>query len=305
MKNFPLKRKLISYYEAFYEYYRIFVLRTKFRLKIMSPEKTIKYIITKRCSIARYGDGEFDQIFQIRDLGFQPRNEFLRKRLIDVLANPGSDLLICIPGCMNSIKDCNEHAGGFWIEWGRKNNHHQKIVKMIRQYTGSQYVFGDSQITRPYIDWKTTKRAEKLFPKLKELWKNRDILIVEGSQTRLGVGNDLFDQAKTVKRIIVPAIGAFDCYESINRCIIDNYNGELVLAAIGPTATVLAADLSKKHIQTLDIGNIDIEYEWFLMGAKKRVPIPGKFTNETKDGRVFTECTDEKYLSQIIARVGC
>jgi len=56
----------------------------------------------------------------------------------------------------------------------------------------------------------------------------------------------------------------------------------------------------------LDIGNIDIEYEWFLRGAKERIAIPGKFTNEAKEGgRTFTECKDEEYLTQIIDRVGC
>ena len=77
--------------------------------------------------------------------------------------------------------------------------------------------------------------------------------------------------------------------------------------ALGPTATVLAAELSQLDMQALDIGNIDIEYEWYLRGAKERIPIPGKYTNEAKNGigRIASDCRDEKYLSQIVARVGC
>ena len=40
------------------------------------------------------------------------------------------------------------------------------------------------------------------FEKLKKLWDKRDILIVEGENSRSGVGNDLFDDTQSVERII-------------------------------------------------------------------------------------------------------
>ena len=203
-----------------------------------------------------------------------------------------------------TLLGCNRHSGTFWIEWG-KNGHHEQIIRMIRAYAGRDYLFGDSQITRPYIDWATDERARRTFPMLKRLWEGRDILLVEGEQTRMGVGNDLFDDATSVKRILAPAVDAFEHRNEIQETILANYHGELILMALGPTATILAADFAGMEIQALDIGNVDIEYEWFLRGAKERVAIPGKFTNEAKDGRGFSECRDEKYLRQIIARVGC
>lgn len=305
MKDSKLKRKLVAAYEVFYEARRMFVLRTKYRLRIMSPDQTLRYIQKHKCSIARYGDGEFDHILDLKDEGFQVRSKDLTEKLAQVLTNRDKRLLLCIPRCFNTIEGCNEHAGTFWIEWGRKDNHHQKIVELIRSYSGKNYLFGDSQITRPYIDWVDSKRADRTFPMLKALWEGRDILIVEGDQTRLGVGNDLFDGAASVKRILAPAIGAFERCAEIKETILGHYRGELIILALGPTATVLAADFAAMNIQALDIGNIDIEYEWYLRGAKERIAIPGKFTNEAKDGRAFTECHDEKYLSQIVARVGC
>ena len=305
MKDSKLKRKLVAAYEVFYEARRMAVLRTKYRLRIMSPERTLRYIAKHKCSIARYGDGEFDHILDLKDEGFQVRSKELTAKLAQVLDNKDKRLLLCIPRCFNTIKGCNDHSGTFWIEWGKRDNHHQKIVDLIRSHAGQNYLFGDSQITRPYIDWVDSKRADRTFPMLKALWAGRDILIVEGEQTRLGVGNDLFDDAASVKRILAPAIGAFERYAEIKKTILDQYRGELIIMALGPTATVLAAELAAMDIQALDIGNIDIEYEWYLMGAKERVAIPGKFTNEAKGGRVFTDCQDEKYLSQIVARVGC
>ena len=138
---------------------------------------------------------------------------------------------------------------------------------------------------------------------LKALWAGRDIIIVEGAQTRMGVGNDLFSGASSIKRILAPAIGAFEARNCIKDAILKHYNGELILMALGPTATVLAAEFAETNIQALDIGNIDIEYEWYLRGSTTRIAIEGKFTNEAKDGRTFTQCTDPTYLSQIVEEI--
>lgn len=304
MKNFIFKKKLIILYEFLYEKRRILRLRTRYRLKVMSPDKTINYILKNKCSIARFGDGEFDLIFNERDLKFQNISDDISNRLEDVLNNKNKRLLLCVPKCFVTVKECNEHSKSFWIEWG-KNGHHERIINLLKNTCGSNYLFGDAQITRPYIDWKTDKRAKRLFPKLKHLWDNRDVIIVEGDQTRLGVGNDLYDNAKSIKRILTPAVNSFESYDKIKSTILDCYKGELLLLAIGPTATILASDFANLGMQALDIGNIDIEYEWFLRGAKERIAIEGKFTNEAKDGRTYTKCIDEKYLSQIIARVDC
>ncbi|WP_158095202.1 GT-D fold domain-containing glycosyltransferase [Erysipelatoclostridium sp. An15] len=305
MSNFNIKKILILFYEFCYEKKRIYILRLRYRLRIMSPDRTIKYIKKNNCSIARFGDGEFDLIFKKRDLHFQNQSNNISTGLKNVLQNKNKNLLICIPRCMNTTLGCNNHSKTFWIEWG-KNNHHQEIVDMLRNYVGKNYLFGDSQISRPYIDWKNSKRAKRTFPKLKKLWSNKNIIIVEGEQTRLGVGNDLFDNATSIKRILTPAINAFDYYDNIFEEIIKNrLNEELIIMAIGPTATVLASDLSKLNIQAIDIGNIDIEYEWYIRRAKKREAIPGKFTNEANDGRVYTSCNNKKYLCEIICKIGC
>lgn len=271
----------------------------------MSPEQTLRYILKHKCSIARYGDGEFDHILNLKDEGFQVRSPELTRKLAEVLDNHDKRLLLCIPRCFNTTKGCNNHSKTFWIEWGKKDRHHQKIVDLIRSHTGGFYHFGDSQITRPYIDWVDDRRAKKTFPMLKKLWEGRDILIVEGEQTRLGVGNDLYNGAASIKRILAPAVGAFEHYDAIKDAILAHYQGELIIMALGPTATVLASELSAQDIQALDIGNIDIEYEWFLSGARERTAIPGKFTNEAAGGREVSDCQDEAYLSQIVAKVGC
>ena len=140
---------------------------------------------------------------------------------------------------------------------------------------------------------------------LKRLWEGQNILIIEGEKTRMGVGNDLFSGAFSVRRILAPAVNAFECYDAIKDTVIRNYRGELILMALGPTATLLAADFSMMDMWALDIGHIDIEYEWYLQGVKQRIPISGKFTNEATDGHNVADCEDSIYLAQIVDRVCC
>ena len=73
---------------------------------------------------------------------------------------------------------------------------------------------------------------------------------------------------------------------------------------MGPTATVLAYDLSMHGIQALDIGHIDIEYEWYLKKDRTHQRIDGKYVSEAVGGDIVTnlECPD--YDNQIVYRIG-
>ena len=78
---------------------------------------------------------------------------------------------------------------------------------------------------------------------------------------------------------------------------------KLFILALGPSATILAYDLAINGYQAMDCGHMDIEYEWFLQGATKKVSIKNKYVNEVDAGASTTVCKDEKYLGQIIDKV--
>ena len=60
----------------------------------------------------------------------------------------------------------------------------------------------------------------------------------------------------------------------------------IVLLAIGPTATVLSYDLADNGFQVIDIGHLDVEYQWYLMQAKKKMPLENRTTvNEVSDSQ--------------------
>lgn len=304
-----IKNKLIAIYEKIYAsdcvMNAVYRRNNKdYQLNIMASKETIEYILESNCSIARFGDGEFELILEPDlDLGFQTHDAKLAERLKGVLGNQNPNLLICIPYSLNDIGGRTEHSRKFWFHWGKNRDQHHRIVSLIRQLHPGGYCFGDAQITRPYIAYKTPEHGAQIFPKLKQLWDGKEILFVEGEKTRLGVGNDLFSNAKSVKRVICPATNAFDRYEEILKAVTEVWNGELILLALGPTATVLAADLAGRGMRAMDLGHVDIEYEWFLSGTKDHDKVAGKFSNEAVAGNQVSECDDPEYIKSIVRRV--
>ena len=91
----------------------------------------------------------------------------------------------------------------------------------------------------------------------------------------------MFSGAESIQRIIGPAENAFHAYDKILECCKDQAKDKLFLLALGPTATVLAYDLCKMGYQAVDIGHIDLEYEWFLKGLKLLVNIIMNWQGET------------------------
>lgn len=298
--NNKLKKNILSIWNELYIKIKAYNVRRKNKLSIMSLEDTINYIHLHKCSISRYGDGEFDIMLGQGEPNFQKGSSLLSAKLLEVFINPPENLLICVPQAFIKTNNFKKQSKKYWDWWTIHKQ--EKIVKKITSKIGDKYQFGDSYVSRPYTAYKSKKYSIKIFKKLKKLWDKKDVLIVEGEFTRLGVGNDLFSNAHSIKRILAPSQNAFDCYDEILDMISNFWNGEIVIIALGPTATILASDLAKMNIQALDLGHIDIQYQWFLNG-KAFTAVEGKFANESNENIELLECKDIAYNSSIISHI--
>ena len=267
--------------------------------KIASPDETIDKIVNDKCSISRFGDGEFDMICGV-GMKYQKYNKELAKRLKQVLDSDEQGLLIGI----NNVIDLeysekyNDFANNFWKGWLHDNKF--KLLKLLSK--NKQYY--SSNITRFYIDYKDKSWVGDYVQNLRRIWDNQEVVIVEGEYSRLGVGNDLFDNMKSIQRIICPSENAFEIYDKILNEILKVDKNKMIMLALGPTATVLAYDLYKKGYRAIDIGHVDIEYEWFLRKATEKIKIETKYVTEVKDGENnIQDIQDEKYEKEIIARI--
>ena len=173
----------------------------------------------------------------------------------------------------------------------------------MSHYWGAAPFYSSTFISRPYMDLKDKSASVAHFEKLKKLWDKRKILIVEGENSRSGVGNDLFDNAQSVERIICPSRNAYSKVKDIQEAIENHADGKLVFLMLGPTAKVLAYHLSKKGIQAIDLGHIDSEYEWFKMGATSKVKFSHKHTAEHNFDQEIQLVEDEIYNKQVVIRI--
>ncbi len=263
------------------------------KLKIMSSIDSIQYILDHKCSLSRFGDGELDSI---QGLGgeYQHPSPRLSAMLLECLQSNLPNHRVAIPHHLNHYD--GKAKQGFWTNY--VVGHHKYFLKWL----SFNKVYLDTQLSRFYYEQKDKSKCKAHVELIKKIWEGRDIVIVEGNKTRSGIGNDLYSNAKSIQRILGPALSGFDKYDDIYNFIISHVDkNKLILLSFGITATVLAYELAKQGYQAIDIGHLDIEYEWYRMGASDRVPIKGKFTNESKDGHNPEVCKDPEYIKQIIA----
>lgn len=267
-----------------------------------SDEELITEIVKNKKSFSRFGDGELSIILDKKfNINFQSNSIELREKLSDVLSSNLDNLIIGISVGFNNPAEYSKKIQKYFRAFNlRKRNKFKRIISLDKKY-------GNASITRFYMDYEhdDIEGANRRLNNLKRIWNNRNILIVEGEFTKLGVGNDLFNNAKSIRRILIPATNAYNKLRDIEKSILERHKkDELVLIAAGPTATILSYDLTLKGIQAIDIGHIDIEYEWMKMKAKKRVQIRGKYVNEAKGKKIDEyNSTDEDYNNSIICKI--
>ena len=290
-----------------------YILKKMPAIRTLGALETVVYLQNNDCSCVRFGDGEFAILTGKGNPGFQKASDQLREKMEWVLKTQQKNLLVCITG----VNNCHNLD----IYTDRAKYHFRNITAMFYKYffktLKENALYGDCQFTRPYMDTLNREYAEKIFDEIKELFRNKKIILIEGEKTRFGVGNDLLQGAESIKRVLAPSVNAFDKYDQILQKALEiasveknntiDFRGEvLLLLALGPTAKPLVLDLTNAGYRAIDIGHLDIEYEWYLRGAKKKVPIPGKYVNEAKDGKEWSENPEfdfDKYNSEVVVRI--
>ena len=273
--------------------YHLFIKNKQ--IKVHSILKTIDDIIKNKASIVRYGDGEMD-IIKGKNLKFQKYNKELSMRLADILSTKQEkNFYIALPEIYNGVNQYEKDEKVFWTI-----SLHQTYKSWYKYCRGEYY---NAFLSRPYLRYKNKNKSDEIFQKLKEIYKNKKIIIVEGEYSRLGVGNDLFDGSKELKRILCPTQNAFEVYDKILSTIKKQSKDYLIIVSLGPTSKLLVYDLYKIGYQAIDLGHIDLEYEWYLRKETQKVIIENKYVNESDVEQELGEINDKKYNEQIITKI--
>lgn len=265
-------------------------------LHVMTPEETVKYIIDKKCSVCRFGDGEF-AVMAGGCNGFQKNDNKLQNRLIEVISDTDPHILNCINYSLTlDMRNYSLESKKFQYGWMA-----QKVETDILPFVSPNYRYGDTLFTRFYMHLANKTGIPEYVSLLKQIWNQQDICIIEGYYSRLGVQNDLFDNACSIIRILGPERDAFDKYQELFEAGKKYGKNRLLLLALGMTATVLAHDFAKAGLHAIDIGHVDVEYMWWKMNAKTKMPVHGRYVNEA--GQVREDINDIEYNNQIVLTI--
>ena len=267
--------------------------------RILSVDETLNLIINERFSISRNGDGELN-IMMGMSIPFQNYDARLAAIMREAHTTVLDRYLSCMPGYFNSYDNFNTKACTYFNNFLHKN-------RFAWTKLATAPLYGNAFISRFYIDYIDKSGSSQQVLRLKKIWEGQDVVLVEGMESKLGVNNDLFDGARRLKRILGPAENAFSVYDKLMDCVKKEAAKDgLILLALGPTATAMAYELAKDGYWAVDIGHIDIEYEWMLMGATCKVNVPGKYTNESTGDKIvglIPQGELQKYESQVITRI--
>lgn len=197
---------------------------------VLGELETLKLVASGR-SIARYGDGELKLASGAGGIKSQIGDPRLAVRLREILIDSG-DCLVGIPNIRSDTPKAD--FWGRFMAYGGMLGH--------RTYVSSFITRPDSA---PWID------TAEYWALLESLWIGQDVTIVRGSGKSLAP-DDLIGVG-AVTDVLCPRQHAFAEYKEILRRI---GKPTRALLSLGPTATVLAADLSARGVHAIDLGHV-------------------------------------------------
>ena len=293
------QRSMKQLFKFYYFYLSTLSQRRHFhKVKIKSLNETLDEITLHKKSLSRYGDGELKMMLNKGSVVFQSESPELSKRLKEVLASDLDNLIIGLPGPFCSVRIEKLSSRYFWTRFINLYGN------LIAEYLDPKKVYGNAGISRFYLGLKDKKLSAQVLEKLKKIWDKKEILIIEGEFSRMGVGNDLFENAAGLSRVVCPAKNAFEKYPEILQAARKYGKDKLILIALGPTATILSHDLAKSGYWAIDIGYVDVEYMWMLSKAKTGIPLKGRQVSEAKGDNHLEIPEAYRDYNSIVDRIG-
>lgn len=220
-------------------------------INVVDEMKTLDKIL-EGYSISRFGDGEL-KLARGGNCISQIHTPELQQELIQILKNKNKNCIIGIPNYVESPKKW------FWDKICNNQNYMNFLDYKTTYY--SQF------ITRlDSAPWLNTK---EFWNKIELLWKDKDIILVGGSEKALGIQKYI----KTARSITLAQGLERDSYKVINELEkeILQYPHKTVLLLLGATATCLAVRLAEKGKHAIDLGHISMfmSEKWYSQNPIK------------------------------------
>ena len=235
----------------------------KCHIKVHSVEETIDELIHTDKRMIRFGDGEVTMI-RGRSLKLQQVEPEIIDGLKRLLAYEHENMFVTIPEIFDDLSIYRKESRQFW------KDHLLFSRKIYEKYCNPTRVYYNTSVSRFYYALADKSVCRQQAEGIKEIWRDKDVVVVEGERTHNGVGNDLLDSAGSVERIIGPSSDAYKKLDELFAYCKEYPKDRLFLVSLGVAAKFLVEKLFLAGYRALDIGNLDMEYEWYLHQAKHK-----------------------------------
>ncbi len=205
--------------------------------EVRTEAETLRRVLAG-ASLARYGDGEF-RLCQGLCIPCQKHHPTLARRLREILQAPGR----CMVGIPN-VRAVLERPGA-----SQKVKFWRPFLTAPLNFLAPDVAYASAFISRPdSAPWIDTP---EYWADLESLWAGRDVTLVQGGPRSLQPAD--LASARRVTVVPCPAREAWSEHRAILARI---GRPALALLCLGPTATVLAADLCAAGVQAVDLGHV-------------------------------------------------
>ena len=213
--------------------------------------ETLEMLAASDKSFARFGDGEFRLLVRPEfNLRFQENSPALRDALGQVLSSQDESLLVGFPQLYRDA-----HWSGIWAE----------LWSDLQPYLAGGQQYGNSHVTRPVAFTSLGDRGVALW---RQVWDGRRVGIVTGAGSRFDLVPELFDNVASTTTFYSTATNGFEDLDRVRAEVLAS-DVDLVLVALGPAGTVLAAQLAEAGRRSLDIGHLSDSYANIFNGAPR------------------------------------
>lgn len=278
--------------QIYYLLYRCGIKKNK--IEVCSVDETIDELLQTNKSMVRFGDGDI-VLISGHEEGSQRALPGIADSLIEILKYRYDDLMIAIPGVFEDLSIYGKKSQKFWkihLLFERSN---------YEKYCCSGKKYYNSFISRFYYLFQDKSQCQKWVDKIKLIWKDKDIVVIEGGRTHNGVGNDLFQTARSVERIIGPSSDAYEVVDQIVDYCKQYPKDRVFLVSLGIAAKSLTQKLFLEGYRVIDIGQLDMEYEWYLSGTLDKVKLA---KHDIIGDEANINAGYKEYVSQIRIKIG-
>ena len=275
-----------------YSFYRMGL--KKCHIKVYTIEETIEELIHSEKSMVRFGDGEITMI-RGRSLQLQQVEPEIIEGLKRLIQYEHEGMIVAIPAIFDDLSIYRKGSRQFW------KDHLFFSRKIYEKYCNPERTYYNSYISRFYYPFENKNLCDEWAMKIRQIWKDKNVVVIEGEKTHNGVGNNLLDTAKSVVRILGPSSNAYEYLDEIMEACRSYPRDSLFLVSLGIAAKFLTEKLFLEGYRALDIGNLDMEYEWYTRRAIGKEPVLKHSITGIEENE---KAGYHQYLEQVQKRIG-